>query len=198
MLFCENCGMQIPQGAASCPSCNEPVGAAQPQPQPQQYQQPQEQPPPSAGQQPPPFAGQQPPPFAGQQPPYQQGYPPYGNAGAGQNDKTMSILAYIFFFVPLIAGAYKTSPSVKFHTNQGTLLFIVSAGYSIISIILNAVIKVNVITIFGIVRYTPLWLTAILGLLSLPLIGLCVLGIVNAVNDRMNPLPVIGNFTIIK
>ena len=115
----------------------------------------------------------------------------------------MGILAYPLFFVPLIAGAFKTSPFVKFHTNQGILLWIVFIGYSIINSILSFAIRVDRVRyVFGIPYYsrgTPVVLSVILSLLYIPIVILCVMGIMTASKGEMKPLPVIGDkFTILK
>jgi uncharacterized membrane protein len=108
----------------------------------------------------------------------------------------MSILAYILFFVPLIAGAHKTSETVKFHTNQGTVLFIATliwgVAYSILTAILTAIFLA--IGAWGLLAV----LLTILGILWLAPAVLVVLGIVNAATDKLRPLPVIGKITIIK
>ena len=126
-------------------------------------------------------------------------------AGGGQdNSKTMSILAYILFFIPLATGAHKTSPVVKFHTNQGTVLFITFVAYSILSAILRAVITVKREVVFlGIktgeyIRITPWWLSTILWIGSIGISVLCIIGIVNAIKERTRELPLIGKFKIIK
>ena len=114
------------------------------------------------------------------------------------NTKVMSILAYIFFFVPLIAGAHKKSEVVKFHTNQGTVLFIAAviyaAAYTLLTWLL-AFIALHIgfwfLTIVGLI-------TLLLGLFHLAFLALAIIGIVNAATDKQNPLPVIGKFTIIK
>ncbi|MDR0293680.1 MAG: zinc-ribbon domain-containing protein [Oscillospiraceae bacterium] len=135
--------------------------------------------------------------------PARQGYTPPGGSDQGvsqdaQENKGMAIISYILFFVPLLTGAHKTSPFVKYHANQGTALFLVAAAYSVASGILRAVIRVPV-TIWGLVVYTtPTWLSTILWLISIPILILCVLGIINAVNGRTKPLPVIGGITILK
>ena len=114
----------------------------------------------------------------------------------------MSILSYLGFLVlvPLLTGAYKTSPVVKHHTNQGLTLFIVEVAYSIISSILRAVVKVQS-TVWGIPTgyyHTPGWLSTILWLISLLFLVLSILGIVSAVNGQTKPLPVIGKYTFLK
>ena len=118
------------------------------------------------------------------------------NEKDAQDNKVMAILSYIIFFIPLLTGDYKKSAFVKFHTNQGTVLFISSVilgvGWGIVTAILT-----------GIFAVTFLWgLIAILAVISnliwlLPTV-LCILGIINAVNRKTVPLPIIGKWTIIK
>ena len=184
---------------------------APPPPPQQQYAPP---PPPPQQQYAPPPAQQAPPPQQGYPPAQQQGYPPaqgyqqqgyqQGYAQPAQNDKTMSILSYIGFLVliPILTGAHKTSQGVKFHANQGLALFIVEVAWSIISGVLSAVVKVRkTITVWGIPTYTtvtPAWLSIILWLVSVAFLALAIMGILNAVNNRMKQLPVIGQFTILK
>ena len=106
------------------------------------------------------------------------------NSGDAEENKVMAILAYILFFIPLIAGTYKTSPFVRFHTNQGILLVIASIASSILGAILNMIPVIGPI---------------ISVLINLAIFVMCILGIVNAAKGKMQPLPVIGNmFTILK
>ena len=98
-----------------------------------------------------------------------------------QANKGMAIVAYLLFFVPLITGAHKKSPYVKFHTNQGTILFLFNLALNIVLNILGG------------------FLGGIIGLLGLVMLVLVIIGIMNAAQGKMTPLPVIGNlFTIIK
>ncbi len=117
-----------------------------------------------------------------------------------EDNRAMSILAYILFFIPLLTGTYKTSPFVKYHTNQGTVLFLASLAFSIVLGILSAIIT-------GIFTVAMAWqailvITGIFGVIwmvyGLGVTALAVLGIINAVKGKMNPLPVIGKFNIIK
>ena len=113
------------------------------------------------------------------------------NANDAQSNKVMAIIAYIgiLCLIPLLTGDYKKSPFLKFHTNQGVVLFITVIAGNIASWILGI--------IFGAIR---LW--ALISLVSMVVwlgIGiLIILGVINAANGKMKPLPVIGNFTIIK
>jgi len=108
--------------------------------------------------------------------------PPETNANDAEQNKMMAILAYIIFFIPLLTGDHKKSPFVKYHTNQGTVLFLFSLGASIVSSVLTVV----VIGCF------------LMPLFFLGSLVLCIMGIMNAANGKMKPLPLIGKFTIIK
>jgi len=108
----------------------------------------------------------------------------------------MAILAYIIFFIPLIAGTHKTSPYVKFHTNQGTVLFIACVAFSIAYSILYAILSAILLGAFA----WGLWaiISTIFGLLWLLPLVMVILGIINAATGKVKPLPIIGKFTIIK
>jgi uncharacterized membrane protein len=178
MTFCGNCGTQVQDGVKFCPVCGAEVlvvatAAAAQQGQPAQTQYQQ-------------FGGQ-----AQQNP-----------ASDAQANKGMAVLAYILFFVPLIAGAHKTSPYVKFHANQGTVLFLVALIWGIIYAIITSIITAALFSGYGWLYGTGwgVWgiVTTVLGLLWLIPTILCVLGIVNAATGKTKPLPVIGKFKIIK
>ena len=131
---------------------------------------------------------------AATQPP--TGAPPatgaYGAQGTQQadNSTTMAILTYILFFIPILTGAHRTSEFVKYHTNQGTILFIVAAAWGIISDIIRRILRI--IPIFGGL------IASVLSFASLVFLALCIMGILNAKNGKETPLPVIGGYTIIK
>ncbi|OGZ35867.1 MAG: hypothetical protein A2V60_01040 [Candidatus Portnoybacteria bacterium RIFCSPHIGHO2_01_FULL_39_19] len=86
----------------------------------------------------------------------------------------MAIVAYIIFFIPLLTDA-KNDPFVKYHVKQGLILFI---GYVI-------EMFVGTIPFFG-------WI--ITPLLGVILFILFIIGIMNAINGKEKPLPVIGRF----
>ncbi len=177
MAFCGNCGTQVQDGNRFCPTCGQPMAAAPEQPQqPQQaYQQPQQE-----------YAQQR----QGYAPPVMPGAPQSENIRDAQDNKAMAVLAYILFFIPLLTGAHKTSPFVKFHTNQGTVLFIAAAIYGIAYSILSAILIF--IPVVG-------WLLImLLGLASIIFLIFCIVGIIGAVNGTMKPLPLIGKFTVVK
>jgi len=179
-MFCQKCGTQVPEGAAFCPSCgqaSQTSQASQNPPPPPQYSQNNG----SSGK--PGYMGED----------FTSSFDP---ADAEAN-KVMALLSYIIFFVPLITGDHKKSPFVKFHVNQGTLLFITAIGYSVISSILRTIIKTKEV-IWGVpVYYTPGWLNTVLGILYLPILALLLIGIINVLNKKAIELPVIGKFRII-
>jgi uncharacterized membrane protein len=113
-----------------------------------------------------------------------------------EQNKGMAVLAYILFFVPLIAGTHKTSPFVKYHTNQGIVLVIFYAAFAIVTSILSAVIMGIAVASLavGLIMAVPV---IILLLWIFPLV-LVIIGIINAATGKMNPLPIIGKFTILK
>lgn len=112
-----------------------------------------------------------------QMPPVQPVQPPQPEAPKteGQKNMGMAVVAYILFFIPLMTDA-KNDPFVKFHVKQGLVLFI---GWVLVWVL-------------GWFISFLLW--PILSLLDLALFVLMVVGIINAVNGKMEPLPVVGKF----
>jgi uncharacterized membrane protein len=174
-MYCGNCGKQIEDGMAFCPSCGKSIGAS------------------TQG-----SAGQTTQGNAGQTTAGNTGQTTQGSVGqttAGDNSKTMSIIAYIWFFVPLLAGAPKTSEAVKFHTNQGLVLIIAAIIYSIVYGILTGILTAALMwEAPGVAGF----LIALLGIPYLGYLALWITGIVNAAKGRQKPLPLIGKITIIK
>ena len=94
-----------------------------------------------------------------------------------EKNKVMGLLAYILFFIPLLAA--KDSPFARYHANQGLVLFLAA--------ILSSVILI--IPILG-------WIIA--PILSIVITVLAVIGIINALNGKAKELPIIGKFKILK
>jgi uncharacterized membrane protein len=163
----------VPAGLKFCPSCGKAAVAA-----------------------PPPQMQQQMPPQQAYRPPVVPGAPQQADIRDAQDNKGMAIVAYLLFFIPLLTGAHKNSPFVKHHTNQGTVLFILCAAWSVVNWILTALFTA---LLFRAATW-GLWgaISIILGLFWLIPAVLCVVGIINAANGRMKPLPVIGGIKIIK
>lgn len=91
----------------------------------------------------------------------------------------MGILAYIIFFIPLIAA--QNSKFAMYHANQGLVLFLFAIIVYFVGII---------IPFIG-------WFV-ILPLGYLCTLALAIVGIINAANGTKKPLPVIGGITLIK
>jgi len=114
-----------------------------------------------------------------------------------EENKGMAILAYILFFIPLLTGDHKKSPFVKYHTNQGFLLFITYVALGIVTNIISRLLWVMLRGVYTWGLYGTL--NSIVNLLWIAPTVLLVLGVINAANGRTKPLPVIGElFTIIK
>lgn len=95
-----------------------------------------------------------------------------------QSNKGMAIIAYILFFIPLIAA--KDSKFAWYHANQGLTLLLTA-------VILNVVL--GIIPIIG-------WI--LLPLANLGVFVLAILGIVAAAQGQVKPLPIIGGYTLLK
>lgn len=107
------------------------------------------------------------------------------------NDKLYGILAYLglLVLVPILAGKTEFS---RYHANQGLVLLI-------LDIILCAAIGI----VSGILIVIAPWVGVIVasvlgGIVGLAILIFVILGIVNVVNEKMAPLPIIGNITILK
>lgn len=96
-----------------------------------------------------------------------------------EKNKGIAAVAYILFFIPLLAA--KDSRYAMYHANQGLLLLLLA-------------IAINVIG--GIIPFIGWFLILPLG--NLFVFILFVLGLVNALQGRTKPLPLIGGIEIIK
>lgn len=101
-----------------------------------------------------------------------------GDPNDVQTNKVMAILAYILFFVPLLAA--RNSRFAMYHANQGLILFLAAVAANIIAAIIPFV---------G-------WILS--PLVSIAVFVFMIIGIINAANGVMKPLPWIGNFQLIK
>lgn len=160
--FCQSCGKSLDDNAQFCDGCGASFNSAE------------------NGQTPggPPPAGNTPPP----------GDPPPGTQGAAgqevfsqediEKNKVMAALAYILFFLPLVA--CPESRFGKYHANQGLILLIVGIGGSII---------LGIIPIIG-------WI--LMPFFYIAITVFAILGLVNGFKGVAKPLPLIGKFRIIK
>ena len=105
--------------------------------------------------------------------------------------KTFSYLAYIgpLFLIGLFSDI-RSNPTLRFHLNQGLVLFICEfAGlvlHSIVNALLGGIILLNII---------PALLFFLVGLGSLVL---SLIGIFNVATDKLNVLPFIGGINLLR
>lgn len=84
--------------------------------------------------------------------------------------KTMAIIAYLIFFIPLLMDDMKRNNFVMYHTEQAIVLFILNIAAAILGTITCGI---------GLILYLP-WLIFL------------IMGIMNAANGVCKPLPLIG------
>lgn len=89
-----------------------------------------------------------------------------------QQGKTMAIVAYLIFFIPLLMDDMRKNKFVMFHTEQSILIVIL---YIIVSIVGTLTCGVGMV-------------------LYIICIVLQIIGIINASNGEVKPLPVIGQY----
>ncbi|MBQ4001662.1 MAG: hypothetical protein II601_04685 [Lachnospiraceae bacterium] len=107
-----------------------------------------------------------------------------------QNNKVMSILAYIGPLVLVTIFAAKDSKSARFNANQGLVLLILEAAGSITFGIISAILSK-----LPFIRWIPDTLGWLWGVACTVL---AVFGIVNAARGFVKELPIIGRFKILK
>lgn len=95
------------------------------------------------------------------------------------NQRLMAILSYlgILFLIPMLSSE-KNDPFVKFHLNQGIVLFIIGAIVSFAA----------AIPFIG-------WLVGLAG--GAFCLVMCILGVIAAYNMQTKPLPILSQFTIL-
>lgn len=89
-----------------------------------------------------------------------------------ESGKTMAIVAYLIFFIPLLMDDMKRNKFVMFHTEQAIVLFIVNILAAILSTVTCGI---------GLILYIP-WLIFL------------IMGIMNAAGGKVTPLPLVGQF----
>lgn len=96
-----------------------------------------------------------------------------------EKNKGMAILAYIIFFIPLLAA--KESKFAMYHANQGLILFLAAVIINVVG---------SIIPFIGWMIVIPLGNLAVL-------IG-AILGIIKAAGGKVEPLPLIGKYNLLK
>jgi uncharacterized membrane protein len=94
------------------------------------------------------------------------------------NNKVIAILSYFIFFIPLLST--KRSPFAMFHANQGLIILILSIASSLLS---------SFIPVVGGIAGT---------IISVGVLILMIMGIISAANGETKPLPVVGQYKLLK
>ncbi len=105
-----------------------------------------------------------------------QGAPQNPAPTGGQHNMLMAVLSYLG---PLVIVSYvmaKNDPFVKFHIKQGLVLFIIEIAIAVLGMIMPG-------------------LYMIISLANLATLVLSILGIINAVQKKETPLPVVGSLS---
>ena len=86
--------------------------------------------------------------------------------------KTMAILAYLVFFIPLLMEDMKKNNFVMYHTEQAIVLVIINIVVAIVGTVTCGI---------GLILYIP-WLIFL------------IMGILNASKGECKPLPLVGSY----
>ena len=96
-----------------------------------------------------------------------------------ENNKWINVLAYFIFFVPLLVDGQ--NEEYKFHANEGLNLFILFVAINIVGALIPVIGWFIILPIGGILCLV-----------------LAIMGVINAINERMKELPLIGKYKLIK
>jgi len=107
------------------------------------------------------------------------------------NDKLMAVLAYIgiLFLIPLLAA--KDSDFAQFHAKQGANLFVLEVATAVVVWFITFTVAFGGLAFLGLV-------SMLVWLLQIGFFVLSIIGIVNVINYKKEPLPIIGGIKIIK
>ena len=112
-----------------------------------------------------------------------------------QNNKAFAILAYFWLLVLVPIFAAKESKFARFHANQGLVLCIVETAWWLINFIITAIL-------IHTLSWSTLWLLSLWGviywLVSVGIFVFAIIGIVNAAQGSVKPLPIFGKYKILK
>ena len=104
-----------------------------------------------------------------------------------EKNKTMGCLAYILFFLPFIT--CPDSKFARFHANQGLIYLIVAVAANIVRTIIKLIFFLPVLNIIA-------WLASLA--IYAALLGMFILGVINANSGKARELPFVGKFRLIK
>ncbi|MBQ4547233.1 MAG: hypothetical protein IJA17_08775 [Oscillospiraceae bacterium] len=101
-----------------------------------------------------------------------------------QRNKGMAVLSYFGLLILIPVFIARNDPFVRYHINQGLVLFLVDILAGIVGSILSFILG----DIGGFLS----------GALGIVIFVLFIIGIINAVKGEMKPLPLIGGIEILK
>ncbi|MCH5299199.1 MAG: zinc-ribbon domain-containing protein [Ruminococcus sp.] len=124
-----------------------------------------------------------------------------GDADVQQN-KGIAWLSYVGILLIIPLFVKKTSEYCKFHVKQGAILFCTELAYTIATRIILAIIRgIYIATpsyaLYSVMAVIYSVLNTVVGLGSLLLAVLAIIGIVNAAKGEKKELPIIGKITIL-
>ncbi len=171
MTYCGKCGKQMDEGLKFCPNCG--ASTEIPQAEPAAQAQPQND--------------------------FSQKIQNFNNTADTtaefdaqdiNSNKAMAILAYFGPLVLIPIFAAKGSKFARYHSNQGLVLLIAAIAYGIVYNILSAIILA--------ISWRLYFVVSIIGLVSIVITVLAIIGIINAATGKAKELPLIGKFKILK
>ena len=181
MAYCKKCGAQLEEGTKFCGSCGASV-EEKPAEEQQAQAKPEQQPQAQQG--------------------LQQGIDKLANLAKNTADetadhdpadieknKTMAGLAYILFFLPIVA--CPDSKFGRFHANQGLVFLIASIVAGIARTIVTSIILA--------ISWRLVWFTSLLSfVVGIAILAVGIIGLMNGFNGKAKELPFIGKFRILK
>ena len=108
-----------------------------------------------------------------------------------QENRGWGILSYFGFLVLIPIFAARNSYFARFHANQGLVLFLFSACYSVLTRIITSILNLTL-------GFVPGMISATLQFIGIIFFVLMILGIANAASGKVKELPFIGRIRLLK
>lgn len=112
-----------------------------------------------------------------------------------EDNRVFAALSYLGLLILIPIFCARRSYFARFHANQGLILLLSSAAYSVVRRILTRVLDILFGSFLSIIPGAFSLVTTALGIFFLILL---ILGIVNAATGRARELPLIGRFRLLK
>lgn len=108
-----------------------------------------------------------------------------------QQNKVMAILAYFGILVLIPIFAAPNSKFARYHANQGLILFL---AYICCYVVMHIAVRM----LYSVSTALTGLITLVVGIAYIVLLVFAIIGIINAAQGKCKPLPLIGNFTLLK